>query len=49
MAKVVSCPCGAVIKAEKDDELVKLVQKHAKEVHSQTATREEVLAMARPQ
>lgn len=48
MAKVVSCPCGAVIKSETDDELVTLVQKHGKEVHNQEATREEVLAMAQP-
>ncbi len=48
MAKVVSCPCGEVIKAETDDDLVTQVQKHGKEIHDQEPTREEVLAMAQP-
>lgn len=49
MAKVISCPCGETIRAESDDELVRLVQKHAKEVHNQETPRDEVLAMARPE
>lgn len=49
MAKVINCPCGWTGRANTDDELVKIVQKHAKEVHNQTATREEVLKMARPE
>ncbi len=48
MAKVVNCPCGAVIRGENDDEIVANVQKHGKEVHQQEASREEVLAMAQP-
>ncbi len=28
MAKAVSCPCGETIKADTDDELVRLVQAH---------------------
>jgi predicted small metal-binding protein len=47
MALVVNCPCGEVIKAETEDELVRLVQEHAKNVHNQTTTREEALAVAR--
>ncbi|MDP2936163.1 MAG: DUF1059 domain-containing protein [Dehalococcoidia bacterium] len=49
MAKVINCPCGTTIRAESDDELVELVQKHAREVHNQEAKREDVLAMARPE
>ena len=49
MAKVVNCPCGYVVKAETDDELVRLVQQHGKEVHNQDIKREEALAMAQPQ
>ena len=49
MAKVINCPCGWTAKTENDDELVKLVQQHAKDVHNQSPTREEVLAMARPE
>ena len=48
MAKVVNCPCGEVLKAETDDELVTLVQKHGKDVHNQEPTRDEVMAMAQP-
>ena len=49
MAKVVNCPCGQVIKAETDDELVNLVQQHGKEVHNQEVKKEDVLAMAQPE
>ena len=48
MAKVVNCPCGDVIKADTDDELVRLVQQHGKDVHDQEVKREDVLAMAHP-
>ena len=46
MAKAVNCPCGEVIKADTDNELVKLVQAHGKEVHRQEVSREEAMAMA---
>lgn len=49
MAKVINCPCGQTIRAETDDELVKLVVEHARSVHQQEAKREEILAMARPE
>ncbi len=49
MAKVVNCPCGQVIKAETDDELVSQVQQHGKDVHNQEVKREDVLAMAQPE
>ncbi len=48
MAKAVNCPCGEVISAETDDELVTLVQQHGKDVHNQAPSREDVLAMAHP-
>lgn len=48
MAKQVSCDCGKVIREEGDEQLVKLVQKHAQEVHNMSMTREQVLAMAEP-
>ena len=48
MAKAISCPCGWSVKEDNDDELVRKVQQHAKDVHNQSATREEVLAMAQP-
>lgn len=49
MAKVVNCPCGQVMKAETDDELVRQVQQHGKDVHNQEVKREDVLAMAQPE
>ncbi len=49
MAKVVNCPCGETIRADNDDELVRLVQAHGKEVHSQEVSRDDALAMAQPE
>ena len=48
MAKVVNCPCGETIRAETDDEVVRLVQAHGKEVHNQDVSRDDALAMAQP-
>ncbi|MCH7801260.1 MAG: DUF1059 domain-containing protein [Chloroflexi bacterium] len=48
MAKVVNCPCGEVMRADTDDELVTLVQEHGKAVHQQEVTRDDALAMAQP-
>ena len=48
MAKAVNCPCGETMTADTDDELVKLVQTHGKEVHQQEVSREDALAMAQP-
>ena len=48
MTKTVTCPCGEVITADNDDELVRLVQKHGKEVHDQQVTREDALSAAQP-
>lgn len=48
MAKVVNCPCGETIKADTDDELVRLVQAHGKEVHDRDVSRDDALAMAQP-
>lgn len=49
MAKTLTCPCGWSTRADSDDELVAEVTKHAKDVHDQAVTREEVLSMARPE
>ena len=48
LAKVVNCPCGEAIKADDDDKLVELVQKHGKETHNQEVSRDDALAMAQP-
>lgn len=49
MAKVFTCECGVVIKGRDDEELVRQAQRHAREVHRMQITREQVLAMARPE
>ena len=49
MALVVQCPCGETIRAENEEEPVKRVTEHGKKVHNQTATREQILAMAKPE
>lgn len=48
MQKVITCPCGFVLKADSDDQLVAKAQQHAKEVHQMDLSREQALAMARP-
>lgn len=47
--KKVACDCGKVIREESDDDLVRAVQRHAKEVHDMDLSREQVLAMAEPE
>lgn len=49
MAKIVQCDCGYVARGESDDQLVDDVQKHAAEVHNMDLSREQVLAMAKPE
>jgi predicted small metal-binding protein len=41
------CNCGTELRGDAD-ELVRLVQEHAKRVHNMSATREEILQRARP-
>lgn len=48
MTKQVQCDCGKTIREDSDDQLIKTVQQHAKEVHNMELTREQVLGMARP-
>ena len=49
MSKVIHCPCGVVIRAGDDRELVAQAQRHAKELHGMELTREQALAMASPE
>ena len=48
MQKIINCPCGFVVKADADDELIAKAQQHAKDVHQMELTRDQALAMARP-
>ena len=49
MQKVINCSCGYIVRAENDDKLVAKAQEHAKQVHQMDLTREQALAMARPE
>jgi predicted small metal-binding protein len=44
---VVRCECGFEVRGT-EEELVPVVQRHGREAHNMEATREQVLAMARP-
>ncbi|HWO45464.1 MAG TPA: DUF1059 domain-containing protein [Methylomirabilota bacterium] len=45
---VVQCACGVLMRGTVD-ELVPIVQAHARESHNMRATREDVLSRARPE
>jgi predicted small metal-binding protein len=49
MQKIINCPCGFIVRAETDEQLVAKAQQHAKEVHQMELTREQALAMASPE
>jgi hypothetical protein len=47
--KVVNCPCGEVVEAETDDDLVEKVQAHVADAHPEMAdkyTRDQILSIA---
>lgn len=46
---IVECPCGYEIREPTQDEAASHVQRHGEEVHGAQITREEALAMTRPQ
>lgn len=49
MNKVINCPCGFVVKGESEDQLVQRAQEHAKQMHQMDLSREQALAMAKPE
>jgi predicted small metal-binding protein len=49
MSKLINCECGAVVRGETDDELVKAAEKHVTEAHPELVgklSREDILGMA---
>jgi predicted small metal-binding protein len=48
MTKIINCDCGYVARGETDDELVRVAQQHARDVHDMTLSREQVLSLAVP-
>jgi len=49
MTKVIQCPCGYTMKEPSDDALVQSAQAHAIAAHGLVLTREQALAMAKPE
>jgi predicted small metal-binding protein len=49
MTKVIQCPCGYVMRGPDEEALIQQAQRHAKETHAMDLTREQALAMARPE
>jgi predicted small metal-binding protein len=49
MTKVIQCPCGYSMREEDDDALVRSAQAHAMAAHGLELTREQALAMAKPE
>lgn len=47
-AKVIECPCGAVLEGSSSDDVVAKAQAHAKEVHDMELSTEQAMDMARP-
>ena len=48
MEKEVTCPpCGETMRADNDDDLVQMVQDHAKSEHNTDLTADHILASAR--
>lgn len=49
MTKVIQCPCGYSIREADDKTLVASAQQHAKSAHGMELSREQALAMAKPE
>lgn len=47
-AKVIECPCGAVIDGESTEDVVSKAQTHAKETHDMELSDEQAQSIARP-
>ncbi len=47
-AKVIECPCGALIEGPNERSVVSQAQEHAKSVHDMDLSVDQALSMARP-
>jgi predicted small metal-binding protein len=48
-SKVIRCPCGYLLHGADDDQVVAAAQEHARTIHGQELSRDQALAMARPE
>lgn len=46
--RVIECPCGVALTAATTEEVVRVAQEHAKDVHQMDLTDEQARSMARP-
>ena len=46
--QVIECPCGVVLTGEDTQEVVRIAQEHAREVHQMELSDDEARSMARP-
>ena len=49
VAKVITCPCGVELRSDAEEELIGQAQQHAADAHGMELTRDQALAMARPE
>ena len=47
-AKIIECPCGALLEGESSEDVVAIAQTHAKETHDMELSTEQASSMARP-
>jgi len=47
-ARIIECPCGAIIEGKSDDDVAAKARHHAKATHDMDLTNEQALSMARP-
>ena len=49
MTKIIQCPCGYSMREQDDEALVRSAQAHAMIAHGLELTREQAIAMAKPE
>lgn len=49
MTKVIQCPCGYSIRESDEEALIASAQRHAMAAHGMELSREQALAMAKPE
>lgn len=48
MGHVIECPCGAVLREDREDDVVSAARRHARTVHDMELSDEQARAMVRP-
>lgn len=48
MPSVIECPCGALLRSDEPEDVVRQARQHAREVHEMDLSEEQARSMARP-